>query len=140
MPLKATAALFACCPCCFYFGGLMSRQVELCCFHFSSPVLPPLRHALSWFSSPPPGERCPDSSHGRSVPIRPELHARRLFKVTDCVAPKSPLEHAAASFPTLEEKHMFYTHQTPSHPHKAYHSSTREIIEELPQGNVRIIA
>lgn len=104
------------------------------------PALPSLRHALSWFSSPPPGERCPDLSHGRSVPIRPELHARRLFKVTDCVVPKSPLEHAAMSFPTLEEKHMFYTHQTPSHPHKAYHSSTREIIEELPQGNVGIIA
>lgn len=119
------------------FGGLMSCQVHLCSF---LPVPPPLRHALSWFSSPLPGERCPDLSREGSVPIRPELHARRLFKVIDCFVPESPLEHAAASPPLLKKSYMFYTDQTPSHPHKAYHRSTREIIEELPQGNVRIIA
>lgn len=117
MPLKATAALSvaACVAVCW--ARESSGAVGFC--PPGSPVSPP-RPLLGFLPSP----------RGLvSVPVRPELHARRLFKVTDCFVPKSPLEHAAAAPPLVKKSDMFYTDQTPSHPHKAYHRRTREIIE-----------
>lgn len=126
----------------FYFQVLMSCQVHLFFFPRRSPLFSrlPTSPSLRVSPTPLPGERCPDVSPEGSVPDRPELRAQHLFKVTDCCVPKSPLKHAAATASLFKKKHMFCTDQTPSHPHKAYQSSTREIIEELPQGNVGIIA
>lgn len=115
----------------------MSCQVELC-FPPCSPVSPPATPSPSFSSASPPGERCPDWSPGRRVPVRP---ARRLFKVADCcVCPSLPW-----STPRLppsphhsKHEHVFHADQTPSHPRKANQSGTRRIIEALPQGNVRI--
>lgn len=87
MPLKATAARFFLAACI----GLLS-----CANEFSGGIV--LFSSL-FFPLPVslPGERCPDLSPERSAPVRPELPARRLFKV-----PESPLEHARVP-PALQE-------------------------------------
>lgn len=113
----------------FYQHSLFTTPLSHCHSHLSlthSPLSSPLVSPLRL-----PGERCPGFSHDRSVPCRFELHILRLFKVTDCCMPNSPLKHSPMSFSqSLQYKaHTIPTDQTPSYPYKLYQRIARNKYE-----------